>query len=155
MRETCDRLGIAVSVFVLNHTSHKAASKKVQEGDPGTNTRIQARMEQELQGRGETEASNKAIPSSIFRSIFPEAGCHMTATQCLTPPPFPLWWQCVCNDIWTTHYNSTSNLFHNEQKLDGCVREMNRRDTGGRNSLSSLCSIPNTPGVQAIPAKRR
>lgn len=96
----------------------------------------------ELQGRGETGASTKATPSSVFRSICPEAGCHMTATQCLTPPPFSLWWQCVCvcacNDTWTTHYNSTLNLFHNEQKLDGCVRETNRRDTGGRNSLSIL-----------------
>lgn len=60
---------------------------------------------------------------------------------------------CACNDTWTTHYNSTLNLFHNEQKLDGCVRETNRRDTGGRNSLSILCSIPNTPGVQVLLAK--
>lgn len=108
----------------------------------------------ELQGRGETGASSKAIPSSIFRSICPEAGCHMTATQCLTLHLS----HCggsVCNDTWTTHCNSTLDLFHNEQKLDGYVGEINRRDTGGRNSLSILCSIPNTLGVQAIPAKRR
>lgn len=63
--------------------------------------------------------------------------CHMTATQCLTLHLS----HCggsVCNDTWITHCNSTLNLFHNEQKLDGCVGEINRRDTGGRNSLSIL-----------------